>query len=45
MNTLKKILAVLCALAIFGVIALVDYGVKTQCPNVADNVYVKCFDY
>lgn len=40
---IKKILTVLGACALLGVISFVDYGVKTQCPDVA--IYVKCFDY
>lgn len=43
MKTLNKIMGALVIIALIGAIAFVDYGVKTQCPDVA--VYVKCFGY
>jgi hypothetical protein len=40
---LKKILTALGVVLLLGAVAFVDYGVKTQCPDVA--IYVKCYDY
>lgn len=37
---LRRILIIAGFIALLAVIAFVDYGVKTQCPDVA--VYVKC---
>ena len=42
MSKKDKALAAIGALILFGFISLVDYGIETQCPNVA--VYVKCYD-
>lgn len=39
---IKKILIVLGAALLLAAIAFVDYGVKTQCPDVA--IYVKCYE-
>lgn len=39
---LKKILTALGFVVLLAVVAFVDCGVKTQCPDVA--VYVKCSD-
>ncbi len=42
MSRQDKALAALGALALFAFIIFVDYGLETQCPDVA--VYVKCYD-
>lgn len=40
---LRRFLIVAGFISLLALIAFVDYGVNTQCPDVA--VYVKCYDY
>ena len=42
---IKKIINIIGCIILFAAISFVGYGLKTQCPDVADNVYVKCYDY
>lgn len=39
---IDRLLTVSGVLAFAAVIAFIDYGLDTQCPNVADNVYIYC---